>query len=84
MENKIQEGTGKGKVDLSKLAESWGCPYVARNQVEKFAGGMVTQGSMAVFDSKGVGPEGRFIVNRKTCYPVDSFIAWLESRAEMQ
>ncbi len=72
------------KIDLSELGEAWGAPFVARNQVKKFSGGMVTQGSMAVFDSKGTGPEGRFIVNRKTCYPVPELIAWLESKAEMQ
>ncbi len=72
------------KVDLSVLGEAWGSPFVARNQVNKFSGGMVSPGSLAVFDSRGTGPVGRFIVNRKTCYPVPELIAWLESKAEMQ
>ncbi len=73
-----------GNVDLSKLAEVWGCPYVARNQLAKFAGGMVTAQSMAVFDSKGKGPKGRFLINKKIVYPVPELIAWLESRSEIQ
>ena len=69
------------KIDLSPLKVSWGAPFVARNQCEKFSGGMVTAGSMAVFDSQGNGPEGRILVNRKIVYPINELIRWLESRA---
>lgn len=67
-------------IDLSNLANGWPSTYVTRNQLAKFTGGMVTPGSMAVFDSKGEGPAGRFIVNRKTAYTVKNVIEWLEAR----
>jgi len=69
------------KVDLSSLADSWPSSFVTRSQIEKFSGGMTTSQSMAVFDCKGLGPEGRIIINKKTAYPVESVIRWLESRA---
>ncbi len=66
--------------DLSDLAKAWPSPFVARNKLEIFSGGMVTAASMAVFDSKGTGIPERFIVNRKTIYKVIDVVAWLESK----
>ena len=69
------------EIDLSSLGQKWSSAYVTRNKVEEFTGGMITAGSIANFDSKGNGPEERFIINRKTAYPVGSLIQWLEKRA---
>ena len=68
------------KIDLSELAKAWGSPYVTRNKLEEFSGGMTTPSSMAVFDSQGNGIEERFIVNRKTAYHTKDVVKWLESR----
>ena len=70
------------RISLNKLADSWPSPFVTRNKIAEFSGGMVTPVSMAVFDSKGKGVADRFIVNRKTCYPVDSLVQWRESRVQ--
>ena len=69
----------KENMDLSELAKAWG-PFVTRSKIEEFSGGMVTAQSMAVFDSKGLGIEDRFIVNRKTAYHTKDVVKWLESR----
>lgn len=70
----------KKQIDLKLLSKNWPSPYVARNKVGEFTGGMITPGSLANFDSQGKGPKGRFIVNRKTVYPVQDLIEWLEKR----
>lgn len=70
------------KPDLSKLAASWPSPLVSRDSVEKFTGGAITQRTIANHDSKGIGPQGRFKIGRKVCYPVNAFIEWLETRTE--
>jgi hypothetical protein len=68
------------KVDGLKAA--WGCPIVARQQIGQFSGGVLTPGTMANLDCLGKGPEGRFRIGKKVCYPVDSLIAWIDSRTE--
>lgn len=68
------------KIDLSILCEAWPSPIVARNQLTKFTGGLVTGASMAVFDSQGKGIEERITVNRKTCYRTEDVVDWLKSR----
>ena len=70
------------KVDLTPLVEAWPSPYVCRNKIAEFSGGMVSAGSMAVFDSQGKGIESRFIVNRKTAYYTKDVVAWLEARVQ--
>jgi len=70
------------KIDLKNLADNWKSSYVARNKIGEFTGGMVTPGTMAVLDSKGEGPEEKFLINRKICYSVASVIEWLEGRAK--
>jgi len=69
------------KPSLSVLAASWPSPYVARNQIDRFSGGIISQKYLANLDSQGKGPQGRIRVGRKIAYPVASLISWLESRA---
>ena len=68
------------KGDLSILAEKWQSAIVSRDRVEDFSGGLITQKYIANLDSAGKGPRGRFKIGRKTVYPVDLFIEWLEKR----
>ena len=65
------------------FAEKWPSPFVARQEVERFTGGIVTAKYLAHLDSQGKGPEGRIRVGRKIAYPVSSFIIWLEERSEV-
>ena len=70
-------------VSFSTMAANWPSPWVARHEVDRFTGGIVNPKYLANLDSQGKGPEGRIRVGRKVAYPVDSFISWLEDRAEV-
>ena len=71
------------KPDFSNLSRNWPSPLLARDQVERFTGGTVTQKYIANLDSRGLGPSGRVRIGRKVVYPVVEFISWLERRAEI-
>jgi len=70
----------KSQIIIS-MADHWQSPYVARTQIERFTGGIMTSKYMANLDSQGLGPKGRIRVGRKIAYPVNEFIHWLESRS---
>lgn len=69
------------KVDLSILAARWPSPFVAREKISEFTGGIITPKTLANLDSTGDGPQGRITIGRKVAYPVVELITWLESRA---
>lgn len=67
---------------FDQMADSWGSEIVARTQIEKFTGGMISSKYMANLDSQGLGPEERVKIGRKTGYPVaSSLIPWLRERS---
>jgi hypothetical protein len=68
------------KVDLCALEEKWGAPFVARREVYRFSGGIVTPRHLANEDSRGTGPDGKITVNGRVAYPTASLVAWLEER----
>ncbi len=68
------------KPDLSVLKEAWPHPFVARHDVRKFSRTYDGR-TIANYDSKGIGPKGRIIIGRETCYPVEELIEWLEARS---
>jgi hypothetical protein len=72
-----------GKVDLRSLADRWPSSWVARTEVDRFTGGILSEKYLANLDSQGKGPSGRIRVGRRIAYSVDSFIAWLEARSEL-
>jgi len=67
---------------FQSLKRTWPSAWVSRTEVEKFTGGIINQKYLANLDSAGRGPEGRVRCGRKICYPVDSFIRWLENRSQ--
>ena len=70
-----------GKADVfQEMAEKWDSAMVARTQIEKFTGGLMSAKYMANLDSMGLGAE-RVTVGRKVAYPVNSLIQWLRDRA---
>lgn len=69
-------------IDLSSLADKWPSSFVARDEVDRFSGGMVTAKYLANLDCAGKGPEGRVRIGRKIAYPVNLLIRWLEDRAQ--
>jgi len=70
------------KPDLKGLAERWKSAWVARQEVDHFTGGVVSEKYMANLDSRGLGPKGRLRVGRKIVYPVGELVLWLEGRAQ--
>ncbi|MFH1021359.1 MAG: hypothetical protein V1782_12245 [Pseudomonadota bacterium] len=71
------------KIDLSILASRWPSPFVAREKIGEFTGGIITPKSMANSDSLKKGPKGRITIGRKVAYPVAELISWLEDRSNM-
>ena len=72
---------------VSKLAENWSYPYVARSQIGEFTNGLYSSSYMAKLDSRGLGPR-RVTLGRKeetktggkVIYPMPDFLKWLASR----
>lgn len=59
---------------LSKLP-----PTIARKNVERQLGGIITAKTLANADSAGEGPLGAFQVGRQVVYPTESLVNWLIS-----
>jgi hypothetical protein len=57
-------------------------PVVARTEVARLLGGVVSAKTLANCDSLGIGPEGRIKLGRKVVYDTAKLLAWLENRAE--
>lgn len=57
---------------LSKLP-----PTIARKDVERQLGGIITPKTLANADSLGDGPMGAFQVGRNVVYPTESLVNWL-------
>ena len=53
---------------------------VARSEVPRLLGGVISAGALANLDSRGQGPVGRVYVGRKAAYPKEALITWLEQR----
>lgn len=68
-------------VNLGDLAERWTSPYVAREEIERFTGGLLTAKYLANLDSQGKGPKGRIRCGRKVAYPVKNVISFMEARS---
>lgn len=54
-------------------------PIIARKDVERHLGGMITPKTLANADSSGSGPMGTFQVGRSIVYPTESLVNWLIS-----
>ena len=67
--------------DFYKLKERWPSAIVARTEIKRFSGGLISPKTMANLDSKGEGPPSIRLC-RKIGYPVDSLITWLTDRAK--
>jgi len=63
------------------MGEKWPSAWVARTEIERFTGGIISEKYLANLDSQGRGPAGRVRVGRKIAYPVVEVVKWLESRS---
>ena len=70
--------------DLSALKQKWPSAFVARKDVARFTGGLISPGTVANADCVQKGPEGAIRVGKNVGYPIDSFIAWLEKRVALK
>ena len=77
----MNNATQEKRIDLAPYAENWFAPFVERQQVNKFSGGLLDPRTMANHDSAGTGPAGRIKIGRKVIYPVQELITWLEQKA---
>ena len=66
---------------FQSMADAWPSPIIARTESRAFTGGAISEKYLANLDSQGLGPEGRFRVGRKICYPTSEFVKWLERRS---
>ena len=69
------------KVTLQSLADKWPSPFVARQEIRQFSGGIISEKYIANLDSQGAGPPGRIRCGRKVAYPVNQLVEWLEGRS---
>ena len=65
---------------FNKIAEKWPSSVVARVEIERFTGGLISSKYLANLDSLGQGPK-RITCGRKVAYPVDDFVQWLRKRS---
>ncbi|MGO9373798.1 MAG: hypothetical protein ACLQBD_17040 [Syntrophobacteraceae bacterium] len=70
------------KFNYHMMVARWGSPYVAREKVGEFSGGILHPRTLANLDSKGLGPKGRIRVGRKVAYDVVELCRWLAARTE--
>jgi hypothetical protein len=73
----------KDQISFQSMAEAWGCPYVAREELKKFTGGLLSPRYAANLDAQRKGIEGRIRCGRKVLYPALSVCKFLESRARL-
>ena len=55
-------------------------PYIARQEVAWFLGGVIAQDTLAKADSDGRGPKGAQRVSNRVVYPTQSLLEWLCDR----
>lgn len=63
-----------------EMQEKWESAVVARTEVTRFTGGLLSPAYMANLDSLGQGPD-RIHIGRKCCYPTTALVEWLRSRS---
>ncbi len=68
---------------FDELVKRWPSPLVAREEVERFSGGILHPRTMSNLDSKMEGPKGRIRIGRKIAYSTDELARWMRERAEL-
>ncbi len=66
---------------IDEMAATWESNIVARRAIKEFSGGALSPKTMSHMDSAGTGPDGRFMLNNKVVYPVQSLVQWLKQRS---
>lgn len=71
----------KKAISLRALADNWPSAFVAREEIGRFSGGILSTKYIANLDSQGRGPRGRIRCGRKIAYPTASIVEFMESRS---
>lgn len=79
----MEDDQGRISVIMESLADKWPSTFVARTDVPKFTGGLISEKYIANLDSRKKGPDGRFRSGRKICYPVRNLCDWLKARSSV-
>jgi hypothetical protein len=66
---------------FQQMVDRWESAVVARTQIEKFSGGMMSAKYMANLDSMGIGCPGKIHCGRKVAYSTQSLGDWLRARS---
>ena len=66
---------------LESLGTRWPSEIVARKEIGKFTGGILSARTLANMDSRGDGIPERFLLANQVAYPVSAVIAWLKERS---
>ena len=69
-----------GKRCFQEMDDRWASAVVARTEVSKFSGGLMSSKYIANLDSQGKGPP-RVVVGRKVGYPTRDLVQWLRERS---
>lgn len=70
------------RINFQNMAEKWRSPYVSRDKVVEFSGGILHPRTMANLDCKGQGPPGRIRIGRRVAYDVEKLCEWLAERSK--
>jgi hypothetical protein len=65
---------------IQSLVDSWESAFVARSEVDRFSGGLVSPRYMANLDSAKLGPPKRIRFGGKVAYPTRILAEWLAGR----
>ncbi len=68
---------------FKSMVESWPSPLVAREEIERFTGGLLTAKYCANLDSQGKGIRGRIRCGRKIVYFTTAVVEFLASRSTL-
>ena len=76
---------GKRRTKMEKdifqeMVDRWPSAVVARTEMERFTGGLMSSKYIANLDSQGAGP-ARVVCGRKVGYPVRELVQWLRERS---
>ena len=64
---------------FQQMVDRWESAIVARTEIGRFSGGVLTPKYMANLDAEGRGPE-RVVCGRKVAYPLQELVEWMRKR----
>jgi hypothetical protein len=69
---------------FTKMAEKWPSALVARTEIGKFTGGLISPGTLKNLDSLGKGPKTRVFAGKKVAYELDGLVEWLRKHCKVK